>query len=266
MYPGRMQARAVRGWMQAAAFALLLVALDAGGLQAQRVDGQILDTETATPIAGAVLTLLNEQGQAVHRAVSNGRGFFTLQAPTPGVYRIHASRLGYRDATSHPLDLLVTAELDVELRLSTDAVRLEPLTVTGVPRHRRLEQEGFYERKERFGPDGLREAHFLEERDIERLNAFHVGDIFNHLHGVRNEGGKVTMRRGCTPAIVMDGFVVQAGSSRMWRQTILPVRLPTREIGSVRSLAGVEVYYGLAIPSRYLLDAGGCGVIMYWTK
>jgi hypothetical protein len=266
VYPGCIRAGTVGGWVRAAMVTLLLLAFDARGAHAQRVDGQILDAESAAPIGGATLLLLNEQGSAVHRAVSDARGFFTLRAPTPGVYRIRASRLGYRDATSTSIDLVSTRERDVELRLSSDAVRLEPLTVTGVPQSRRLAESGFYERRERFGPEGLREAHFLEQHDIERLNPFHINDIFNHLPGVRTDRGGVRMRRGCQPAIVIDGITAGRGNSRLSYKSIMPAGESGREIASVRSLAGVEVYYGLAIPSRYLLDAGGCGVIMYWTR
>jgi hypothetical protein len=145
-------------------------------------------------------------------------------------------------------------------------VRLDPLTVTGIPRSARLAAEGFYERREQFGPDGLKEAHFLEQHDIQRLNPFRVTDIFNHLPGVRADGGRLSMRRGCSPAIVIDGFVARTGSSRLSRQSVLPAQMDRRELASVRSLAGVEVYYGTAIPSRYLIDAGGCGVILYWTR
>ncbi|HEX6373931.1 MAG TPA: carboxypeptidase-like regulatory domain-containing protein [Longimicrobium sp.] len=267
MYPKSMKAGAVRFWMQAAAFVLLLLACDARGLGAQRVDGQILDAETAAPIGGATLLLLDEQGRTVHSTVSSGRGFFTLRAPAAGLYRIHASRLGYQQATSGSIDLVSTTERDVNLHLSSDAVRLEPLTVTGVPQSARLASAGFYERRERFGPDGLREAHFLEQHDIERLNPYNITDIFNHLPHVWNHGGRPTMRRNCKPAIVIDGFVITSGQSRLSRTSILPTRVELpRELASVRSLAGVEVYYGLAIPSRYMLDAGGCGVIMYWSK
>jgi Carboxypeptidase regulatory-like domain len=253
-------------WMRAAALAILLGALGAGTAAAQRVDGQLKDADTSAPIAGATLLLLDEQGQTVHSALSDSRGLFTLRGSGAGVYRIRASRLGYREATSRPIDLVVNQELEVELQLSTDAVRLEPLTVTGIPRYERLEESGFYERRDHFGPDGLKEAVFLEQHDIERLNPFGVSDIFNHVRGVRTDRGGLTMRLGCRPAIVVDGFLSSPGSSRTSRQSILPGRPGRREIASPRSLVGVEVYYGTAIPARYLIDSGGCGVIMFWTK
>ncbi len=235
---------------------------------AQRVDGQLRDAETGAPIAGATLRLLDGQDQAVHAAQSDGRGVFTLRAPRPGVYRIHAARVGYASATSGSVDLTAGTEIEVELRLGGDAVRLDPLTVTGIPRYERLEQSAFYERRDRFGPEGLQEAVFLEQHDIERMNAFNLADMFHHVRGVRTEGKVVRMRRGnCQPAIVINGFVAVPGRTRMSRQSIRrgPAQ-PLREIESPRALVGVEVYYGAAVPERYMLDAGGCGVILYWTR
>ncbi|HEX2080929.1 MAG TPA: carboxypeptidase-like regulatory domain-containing protein [Longimicrobium sp.] len=246
------------GWVRGVLGLLLLLAVNARALDAQRVNGRLLDAETGAPIAGATLLLVNEQGQTVHSVVSNGAGGFELRAPAPGIYRLRASRLGYREGTSRPVDLAANGVLSVELRLTSSAVQLEPLTVTGIPQYERLAENGFYERRDHFGPEGLREAVFLEQHDIERLNPFSVHDIFDHVRGVRTDRGGLTMRRGCQPAIVIDGFTtvrgrgMRGGSGRM--------------IETPRSILGIEVYYGYAIPARYLLDAAGCGVIMFWTK
>lgn len=253
--------------MRGAVLVLLLVACDARGLLAQRVDGQIRDAQSNATLSGVQMRLLNTQDQEVARVVSDGRGLFSLRAPEPGIYRIRASRVGYREGTSSAIDLTAGSELDVDVRLTADAVRLDPLTVTGIPRYERLQEQGFYERRERFGPDGLRMAVFLEQHDIERMNPGTLGDIFHHVPGVRTERGGVQMHGGCTPAIVIDGFLAQPGVGRLSRR--YGNRLPPgsrREISTPRALVGVEVYTGLAIPDRYLIDADGCGVIMYWTK
>jgi hypothetical protein len=248
-------------------FALLLVLCDAAGLAAQRVQGSLMDAESGAGIGGATVLLVDDDGTTVSQTVSDSRGGFSLRAPRPGLYRLRASRLGYREGISQPVDLVANGVVSVELRMSTGAVVLDPLTVTGIPRHERLEESGFYERRERFGPDGLKEAVFLEQHDIERMNPFGVNDIFQNVRGVRTDRGGLTMRLGCSPAIVIDGVTARRGSSRTSYQTVMPAgNVMHREVASPRSLVGVEVYYGYAIPDRYLLDAGGCGVIMMWTK
>jgi hypothetical protein len=247
--------------------ALALVACGARGLDAQRVNGQVRDEETDAPVSGASLQLLDERGQAVHSATSDARGAFTLRARQPGTYRIRASRVGYRDATSAPVDLTAPTILSVEVRLGTSAVRLDPLVVVGIPRYEVLEDGGFYQRRDHFGPDGIGEAVFLEQHDIERLNPYEVNDIFRYVPGVRMERGTPQMRMGCLPAIVVNGFLARRGVSRTSRQSTstLP-SLARREVMSPQALVGVEVYTGTSVPGRFMADSGGCGVIMFWTK
>lgn len=236
------------GWTAAAILALLLSAGDAA---AQTVEGRITDAATEAPVGGATLQLVDDAGAVVRSAASDGRGWFTLRAPAPGVYRIRASRMGYREGVSQPVDLVASSTVAVELRMSADAIALEPVTVQGRPQSERLAQRGFYERREHFGPDGLRSGYFLEEEDIARANAFRITDIFQaRMPGVRVNGhGAVVMRRGCIPAVFVNGF-----------------RRSLNDVATARSLAGVEVYTGLAIPANYLLDANGCGVILLWTR
>lgn len=245
---------------------MLLLALAAPrAAHAQRVDGQLRDAETGAPIAGATLRLLDAQGQAVATAQSDARGLFTLRAPQPGLYRIQASRLGYREATSGNVDLTAGTEVEVELRLSSNAVRLDPLTVTGIPRYERLEQSGFYTRRDQFGPDGLKQGIFLEQHDIERMNAYNVNDIFDHVPGMRTDRGGIRMRRDCIPAIVVNDVLASPGRGPL-AMPGLTARGSGRRIATPRSLVGVEVYTGSAVPARFMTDADGCGVIMFWTK
>lgn len=245
---------------------MLLLALTAPrAAHAQRVEGLLRDAETGAPIAGATLRLLDGQGQAVATAQSGPRGLFTLRAPQPGLYRIQASRLGYREDATGTVDLTAGTEVEVELRLSSDAVRLDPLTVTGIPRYERLEQSGFYARRDQFGPDGLKQGIFLEQHDIERMNAYTVNDIFDHVPGVRTHRGMIAMRQDCLPAIVINDVLASPGIGPLGMPG-LTVRGSGRRIATPRSLVGVEVYTGTAVPARFMTDADGCGVIMYWTK
>jgi hypothetical protein len=237
--------------MAAAVLGALLVAATAREAGAQTVNGRITDASTEAPVSGATLKLVDDAGDVVRTATSDSRGWFTLRAPAPGMYRIHASRIGYREGISQPVDLVASGTVAVELRIATDAVELEPVTVRGRPRSDRLSERGFYERREMFGPDGLKSGYFLEEEDIARGNPFRITDIFqSRIPGVRVTGdGGVVMRLGCQPAIFVNGF-----------------KRGLEDVATPRSLAGVEVYTGLAIPANYLLDANGCGVILLWTR
>jgi hypothetical protein len=245
---------------------MLLLALAAPrAAHAQRVEGLLRDAETGAPIGGATLRLLDAQGQAVSTGQSDARGLFTLRAPRPGLYRIEASRLGYREDATGTVDLTAGTEVEVELRLSSDAVRLDPLTVTGIPRYERLEQSGFYARRDQFGPDGLKQGIFMEQHDIERMNAYSVGDIFDHVPGVRTDRG-LTMRRDCTPAVVINDVLATPGIGPLSMSGLGTLRGSGRRIPSPRVLVGVEVYTGSAVPARWMTDADGCGLIMFWTR
>lgn len=239
---------------------LALLAWDAPGAAAQVVQGRLLDAETAAPVAGARMHLVEEDGDTAHSSNTDVDGIFVLYGHEVGMYRVQASRIGYRDGTSEPIHLAANAIFNIDLRMSSSAVVLEPLTVTGQARYARLEEQGFYERRDHFGPDGLREAVYLEQHDIERMRPGRVADIFRHVRGVRLNNGTPLMRGGCQPAIVINGWTaVRGGNQRGTGFT-------GRTVDHPRALVGVEVYYGSAIPARYLLDAGGCGVIVYWTK
>lgn len=239
---------------------LALLAGNAPGAAAQVVQGRLLDAETAAPISGARMHLVEEDGDTAHSSSTDVDGVFVLYGHEIGMYRVQASRIGYRDGTSAPIHLAANAVFNIELRMSASAVVLEPLTVVGQARYARLEEQGFYERRDHFGPDGLRDAVFLEQHDIERMRPGRVADIFRHVRGVRLTGGTPLMRGGCRPAIVINGWTASRGGDQ--RGT----GFTGRTIDHPRGLVGVEVYYGNAVPARYLLDAGGCGVILYWTK
>ena len=84
------------------AIALLLVSPP---LAAQSVQGQLTDSITKTPLPGAFLTLVDEQGVERARTITNGAGEFLLTAPSAGTYRLRSKRIGFRPYVSSPLTL-----------------------------------------------------------------------------------------------------------------------------------------------------------------
>ncbi|HEX2207423.1 MAG TPA: carboxypeptidase-like regulatory domain-containing protein [Longimicrobium sp.] len=55
-------------------------------------------------MTGATVSLPQEDGTAVRSVLTDSAGAFTPEAPHPGVYRLRASRLGYRTGTSAAID------------------------------------------------------------------------------------------------------------------------------------------------------------------
>jgi hypothetical protein len=110
------------------AILLAAVALPA---HAQTVQGRAVDRETLQPIADASLALLDVAGAAVATTRSGPDGAFRITALEPGEYRLTASRLGYRTMLSAAVTLGEGEVVDVEARISPQAVALDTATVVG---------------------------------------------------------------------------------------------------------------------------------------
>src|SRR5437867_6201390 len=82
---------------------LLLTAVPATLTVAQTVRGLLTDSVSRAPLAGAFLTLIDERGAERARAMTNGAGEFTLNAPAAGTYRLRSKRTGFRPLISPPL-------------------------------------------------------------------------------------------------------------------------------------------------------------------
>ena len=92
----------------ALAFALLLPS----SALCQGVTGSVFDAETSAPLAGVLISLLDEDDTRVRAALSDSLGRFTLRADEVGTYRIRAQRIGMRTTTT---DWLVLSEPGLRL-------------------------------------------------------------------------------------------------------------------------------------------------------
>lgn len=123
---------------------------------AQTVRGVVLDAETGLPVPAVALTLRDAAGIAVARADSDEDGRFNLVSPQSGLHTLEAERLGYAPVEPQEMELYRDL-LEVELRISSSPIAVDPITVTGRrldPRHD-LSLEGMRLRHEslpRVGP------------------------------------------------------------------------------------------------------------------
>lgn len=235
---------------------LLLPALllSAPELAAQVIRGNLLDDETGKPIAAGTVTLLTRDSVPVTRISTDTAGAFLLAAARAGSYRLGGERLGYITIISVPLTLSARDTLDVEFRLSTRAVVLEPLVVTSKRRRSgRLADFDERARQRNFGT-------FITRADIEKRQPFTTTDMLRTVPGVqlipRALGGGHHVRiRNCTPVVYIDGTPV-----RLLGMTI-------DDLMSVHSLEGIEVYRSPAeAPAEYTVYNPGCGVILLWSR
>jgi hypothetical protein len=94
--------------------------LMAGGLDAQTFQGRVVDERDDRPVATALVRLVDQEGEDQGVSIADSTGFYRIVAPGPGVYRLEAARLGYRNFETpllaaeveggiYPIDLLLQA-------------------------------------------------------------------------------------------------------------------------------------------------------------
>jgi hypothetical protein len=107
------------------------LALVAGpaALSAQAVRGRVVDARDGSPMAGVVVHLLDGSGAIVGRAMSDDRGQFRVVAPVPGAHRLRTLRIGFRPATSDPLQLVAGTDVTPRIALTPVPLELEAVTV-----------------------------------------------------------------------------------------------------------------------------------------
>lgn len=197
-----------------------------------------------------------------------------MPLPRFGGFYVRAERIRYASYASRWIGA-GGESLELEIRLGTDAVPLEPLIV--VTRTRRSDRlAGFRQRLGR-GPTG----NFVIREDIERRSAAPVTELIRPLAGVdvievpRRPGSPVLSR-----LIVMRGIrsdeVPAAGGANWCFSAIFPdgIRVeqspefPIDDQITTASLVGIEVYSSAAsVPVEF--HRGGsntCGTVILWIR
>lgn len=241
--------------------AALLVLASAVPLAAQAIQGVVVDDASGARLGGVALVLLDSAGEPRAETLADDSGAFRIRAPTPGSYSVQATLIGYGDILSAPITLDPGDDVSVEVRMAVAAVPLEPLVVRG--RENRLDPQlaGFYERMERGRRSGL--GYFVDREQIDRLMPLQSTDLLRMAPGVRvvrgrqGYGAGLRMSGGCIPAIYVDG--VQVNRYPLGNTSL-------DDIVSGVSVEGIEVYRGTMAQVGSYYDAGGCGLILVWTR
>jgi hypothetical protein len=112
----------VIGW---AALSTLL----AGALGAQTVRGTVTELSSKSPIAGAVVFLLDARQTVVARDLTTESGAYRLTAPGPGVFRVRMLRIGFRPVMSEPVQLMADSDITLPLVIENVPVALNAVRV-----------------------------------------------------------------------------------------------------------------------------------------
>ena len=231
-----------------------------------RLVGRVRDARSHRPVAAAAVSVTGRREEVQ----SDRRGQFVLSALPVGPYDLSVRHIGYAPLT-HRVLITRGHTTEVDVRVSPDPVELEPLVATAT-RIRRLETQGFYERK--YWGELIGGGRFFTVQDIERRNPLRITSMIADVPGVRVRcggrgirscrvfSGRITtgfVGRGCEMSVYVDGTpLIQPGRPNV--NTIDEVVLPL-EIG------GVEVYPGAAsLPAEYSGSDARCGAIVIWTR
>jgi hypothetical protein len=227
-------------------------------LQAQVLEGFLLEGGSGLPIAGGRVGLFTSRGFTIDVGVSDDTGFFQMSAPESGVYFLTADASGFVDLTHGDFQLTEgqATSFDVYLRpqpVELDGVEVE---VERVPlalrvQEMRLGMVGFRERER----SGL--GHFISPEKLEQRNPHQVSDMLRMVPRIQigqGFGSRIQMDCGDFVAFV-DNVAVWSGQG--WDMD---------NFVYIDDVAAIEVYTSLAqIPVEFR-QRQNCGAVVVWTK
>jgi hypothetical protein len=106
-----------------------MIGTGAPTLQAQTIIGYAVDDDRGSPVAGAVVRLLDRDGNERGQALADSAGRFVLSPPEPGEYSLEATRLGYQITRSPLLALTGIGTAELELIMVPAPIGLEGFEV-----------------------------------------------------------------------------------------------------------------------------------------
>lgn len=268
MEPQRMDPRTYRRMLHSlprsssgvALLAGLLILQVPSAVDAQTLRGRVSDGRTQEPLADVLVSLLDEDADALATAETGPDGTFTLTAPAPGEYYIRGEKLSYQTVTDGIFVLeSADAVMSVAFFLNPAPTELEGIDVriARAEARRRLRSAGFYQR----AASGF--GRFIGPDEIEKRPVFVFGDLLRGIPGIRFDGETITFRnpsagpggsQNCSPNIYID-------EARVFADFGITTLIQPEEV------EGIEVYRGVAqTPLEWGGINGACGALVIWTK
>jgi hypothetical protein len=228
----------------------LAVFLVATPASSQFITGRVVNASSGEPVAGVTITPVDALAAMQGAVTSNKTGKFIIVIMSPGTYHLRATRIGYADTVTPPVEIGDGEVVEVEWRLDVRAVEVEAFTV--VDRRRATQRErdvhGYYERVEQSGEPHLGPTQIYTRESLEGWGPLTLEELFREDY-IRWG----PYRRSCDPKAFLDGkarhgrFLEDLGS--MW----------------VSNIEGIELYAGPGPEHSRFHDPGGCGVVLVWT-
>ncbi|NNL31166.1 MAG: carboxypeptidase regulatory-like domain-containing protein [Gemmatimonadetes bacterium] len=119
-------------WVSALATVGVLCLGGAPDVQAQSILGRVVDAESGSPVVGAVVLLLDGEGERIDAKLTDDSGSFGFVGANSLTYRLRAEMIGRRGVEVGPFTLEGDARYALEL--PAEPIRLSGLAVTGEER------------------------------------------------------------------------------------------------------------------------------------
>jgi hypothetical protein len=111
--------------------ALLLVLVPtAAQARAQEITGTITSATEATPVAGAIVILIDATGSRVAGTLSESNGRYRLRVPVPGTFSLRVDVIGFRSVTVPPFPVAADAAVTRDIQFTFARTQLPAVAVT----------------------------------------------------------------------------------------------------------------------------------------
>ena len=230
----------MRAFHNLASVAVLVCASSAS---AQGIIGKVLSEQGGEAVTAADVQLIDSKGAVRARSVADTAGFFRLIAPLPGKYTVRVASIGFATTNTTALQLDKGLELNIEVRLSTQAVPVEPLRIVAERKYRIGRLAEYYDRADWTKKTGFGKV--LMRDDLDRMQGLRTASILRTFPA----------HAFCQPTILLDGLEIHAEEMDMLDSMIQPDQIER-----------IEFYRsGVEIPIEYQRKAG-CGLVMIWSR
>jgi hypothetical protein len=219
-------------------------------VEGARLIGRVVDRDSGRPVFDAEVEL----GASGLRTLTDRNGMFVFQEVPPGTEVLRIRHLAYGEEVKG-LVLEEGQAYRVEGKVSMEPIEMEGIEVTATSRPRFRQLDGLRWRMER----GLGGEYILAE-ELRTRGYPPPAAALRSLPGVDVQRSRflwrVVFRRGCTPAIYVDGIKVSDSGEPQWIWS---------EIVSM-DVEAMEVYKGPAtLPGEFAGVGVQCAVVI-WTK
>lgn len=233
----------------------VLTALCPSWAFAQIVEGVVVADASGEPVRGAVIELAGAVSGGVLQTRTDSLGVFSISVRAGEAYQLRVRHPGYVPYDADLESVGAGRTVDLEIRMGTDAIPLEPLVVTARASTRFA---GFERRRRAYGNGRFLTRPEIEARGVARTSQLLRGMGNLTLREVgRGRGTLVLMHSGlglCNPALYVDGQRVD-----QTRETTIDDFL------NPEMIEAVEVYTSLSgVPAQFA--SGTCGAIAVWTR